>query len=89
MALLITTVRRGKEAAEEEQGTRRGYWLVRESDSRRFFISDHVSTRALDRVCNATLSEAMGWGYWIDYCLGLDVDGRPAWTNVDLTDHFI
>lgn len=69
--------------------TRRGYWLVRVSDRRRFFISETVSERALNRIATSVLSDKAGWDYWVDYCLGLDVHGRTAWINLDQTDRFI
>lgn len=68
---------------------RRGYYLVRQSDGARFFISQEVDTKALERVADRTLSDAKGWEYWIDFCLGLDVAGQPAWTNIDQVDAFI
>jgi len=67
---------------------KRGYWLVRDSDKARFFVSENVNEYALNRVADKVLSDRIGWGYWIDYCLGLDVHGRIAWTNLDLSEHF-
>ena len=26
---------------------------------------------------------------WVDYCYGLDVNGAPAWANVDQSDRLI
>lgn len=66
-----------------------GFYLVRESDARRFFVSRNVSQKALERTAGLTLSNANGWEYWIDRCLGLDVDGNVAWLNLDCTDSFI
>lgn len=66
----------------------RGYWLVRESDKQRFFISEKVNLGALERLCDRVLSDAVGWAYWIDYCYGLDVKGCVQWENLDLQDHF-
>ncbi len=68
---------------------KRGYWLVRESDNSRFYVSLTVNEPSLDRVCNRVLSDKSGYGYWIDYCLGLDVKGAIAWMNLDYTDSFI
>jgi hypothetical protein len=65
-----------------------GYYLVR-PDGERFYISPRVSESALQRVCDRALSDRIGWDYWIDYCNGLDVTGRPAWSNIDHVDSFI
>lgn len=67
---------------------RRGYYLVRESDRQRFFVSEGVSLTALESTASRVLSDALGWNYWIDRCLGLDVHGRAAWVNLDVSDHF-
>jgi hypothetical protein len=40
-------------------------------------------------MCDLYLTEATGWRYWVDYCHGLAVDGRPAWSNLDHTDVFL
>lgn len=66
-----------------------GYYLVRDSDNSRFYICKKVSERELQKICASVLSDKQGWGYWIDYCLGLDIAGRPAWVNIDQTDLFI
>ncbi len=82
--------KRSKEKALEEQlkGTYRGYYLVRESDGLRFFISPYEDIEALDKVAEAVLS-AGNFAYWIDYSLGVDLQGKPAWMNLDLTDRFL
>lgn len=77
------------EKQEIEAGHRVGYWLVREIDGQRFYISKQASESALQKICDKALSETKGWGYWIDYCLGHDVHGAVAWVNVDQTDRFI
>ena len=74
---------------QESNLCRRGYWLVRESDNQRFFISEDVSVVALERTANKALSEKTGYDYWIDYCMGLDIKRVPAWSNIDQTDRFI
>ena len=66
-----------------------GYWLVRDSDRARFFVSEHVNESALNKVCNRVLSDKNGWGYWIDRCIGRDIKGNVAWMNLDFTDYFI
>lgn len=66
-----------------------GFYLVRQSDKARFFISPTVSEPALHRVCDKVLSDRHGWDYWIDKCLGLDINGNIAWINLDCTDSFI
>lgn len=65
----------------------RGYWLVRDSDQSRHFIGPNVSEPTLQRVCNRVLTDD-DYGYWIDYCYGPDVNGAPAWSNLDHTDRF-
>ena len=75
--------------SEKPIGQRRGYYLVRVSDNQRFFISSEVNTLALEHECNRVLSDKTGWDYWIDFSLGLDVAGNPAWVNIDQTDAFI
>jgi hypothetical protein len=65
----------------------RGYWLV--TGNERSYISPDIDCRALERVCRAHLSDAQGWDYWIDYCLGRDVTGRVAWCNIDQSDRFL
>lgn len=72
---------------QERNGTRRGYYLVKGHE--RHFISEHVSEPALERVCRRVLSDRVGWDYWVDYSLGVDVHGNPAWINIDQTDRFI
>lgn len=75
--------------SNEQTKIRKGYWLVRSIDKERFFISEKISEHALQRVCDKVLNNRTGFDYWIDYCLGLDVNGREAWSNLDHTDNFI
>lgn len=75
--------------SDQPVGQRRGYYLVRQCDGQRFFISKCVDPVALKRVCKQVLNEKTGWDYWIDLSLGLDVAGSPAWVNMDQTDNFI
>ena len=72
---------------QEDNYCRRGYWLVRGCDSQRFYISETVSVAALEKICDKVLTDKTE--YWIDYCYGLDVHGRPAWSNIDQIDQFI
>lgn len=65
----------------------RGYYLVK--GDARYFISEHVNPTALEKVAGKVLSDAAGWDYWVDYCMGLDVSGRLAWANIDKTDLFL
>ena len=64
-----------------------GYYLVTPDGERRF-ISAAVNPTALTRLCDKHLTEETGWRYWIDRCLGVSIDGRPAWANCDHTDRF-
>lgn len=66
----------------------KGYYLVRESDGVRFFIGPYASMRYLDKVCDKVLSDKHGWDYWIDFYHGLDIEGRPYWSNIDQVEAF-
>lgn len=72
---------------QESNGTRRGYYLVK--NNVRHFISESVNPAALNRVASRVLNDRAGWGYWIDYSHGADVNGNAAWSNLDHTDSFI
>lgn len=72
---------------QESNGTRRGYYLVKNHN--RHFISESVNPEALERVAKRVLSDSVGWDYWIDYSSGADVNGGAAWSNLDHTDNFI
>ena len=63
-----------------------GYYLINNDEYH--YISKSVSVSALERVANRVLSDD-NFDYWIDYCLGLDVKGNSAFTNLDHTDKFI
>lgn len=86
---LIKMYRAATEQKEIAAGYRKGYWLVRESDNQRFYISLYVSEYHLSEVAHKVLSDKTGYDYWIDYSSGLDVNGAVAWTNIDLTDLFL
>ena len=62
---------------EQYNGLAYGYYLVRESDKARFFISKVVDKEALDQVCSAVLTDN-DYLYWIDRSTGVDVNGNPA-----------
>ena len=84
---LVRAIRRQRDAEAEANGTRRGYYLVK--GDTRHCVSEHVDEAALNRVARRVLSDAKGWDYWVDYSLGVDVHGNPAWINLDQTDRFI
>jgi hypothetical protein len=84
---LISQIRTERNKELESAYTRPGYYLVKGDD--RHFISAQVSEPALNRVADRVLSDAKGWDYWIDYSHGVDVHGKPAWSNIDQTDRFI
>ena len=73
----------------QEQGLAVGYYLVRQSDSKRFFISTVVDLPAFEKVCSEALSDASGWDYYVEKSFGPDVNGDPAWSNLDYTDRFV
>lgn len=83
---LINTVRTERQRAAQVDCTRRGYYLVK-GDSR-YWISESVDIDAMERVCDRVLNDKIGYDYWVDYSYGVDVDGRPAWSNVDQVDRF-
>ena len=74
--------------SDKENGFAPGYYLVRKSDSERFFISKVVDVIALEKVAEEVLDDKTGYEYWIDYSLGKTVDGRAAWVNVDQIERF-
>lgn len=64
-----------------------GYYLVLSNDDRIWF-SETVDESALEKVCDKYLTDT-DYNYWIEYCHGVDVHGRLAWSNLDHTDKFI
>lgn len=65
-----------------------GYYLV--TEGKRHFIGTRIDDRDLEHVLNKLYPHTdppSGW--WVDYCMGLDVHGAPAWGNVDRTDWFL
>lgn len=86
MQKILNRMRRERNKAQEETCERVGYYLVHSTG--RYFISEHVSESALERVANKVLTDT-DFDYWIDYSLGFDVDRRVAWANFDFTDRFI
>ena len=83
----IKSLMRQRNAELESMGMRQGYYLVK--NDARHFISSTVDEPSLNRVCSRVLSDVNGWDYWVDYSLGPDVHGNPAWSNVDHTDKFL
>lgn len=65
----------------------RGYYLVLPNRDR-YWIGEsiHDAARDLEKVCTKYLSDVIGWDYWIDWCMGYDVHGNLAWTNIDQSD---
>lgn len=84
---VISQVRSKRNKEMEAACTRPGYYLVKGDE--RHFISAEASETALNRVADRVLSDTKGWDYWVDYSLGVDVHGKPAWSNLDQTDRFI
>lgn len=78
-----------KKAQAKLNGTAKGYYLVRESDGERFFINSCIDTLELEAVAETYLGGKHGWDYWIDRSSGADVNGKPAWDNLDHSDLFI
>ena len=65
----------------------RGYYLVLPNQDRHWMgETKHSAAMALDKMCDKYLTEATGWEYWIDWCMGYDVKGNLAWANVDQSD---
>ena len=65
----------------------RGYYLVLPSEDRYWLGVDvYSAAMALDKACDKHLSAKSGWQYWVDYCMGYDVEGNLAWVNMDKTD---
>lgn len=89
MGKVLKKIAKEQRQQEIEGGYARGYWLVRNSDKERFYIGKYVNPAALERVANKVLDDKHGYGYWIDWCLGLDFAGRAAWTNLDFSDRFL
>ena len=86
---IIKALRKSTRDEEIKQGYRKGYWLVRESDNQRFFIDEKINLKAWADTCRKALSNKTGYGYWIDYSSGLDIDGVTAWCNIDYTACFM
>jgi len=84
---LITSIRNQRNKQLEAKHLRPGYYVVKGCD--RHYVSPDLNASALERVCDRVLSDSKGWDYWVDYCYGPDVTGKPAWSNIDHTDWFI
>jgi len=67
-----------------------GYYLVLPNGDRHWFASgSDAAAYRLEMACDKYLNDKIGYEYWVDYCLGYDVEGRLAWTNIDQTDNLI
>jgi hypothetical protein len=68
-----------------------GFYLVmgNTAQGKRHFISAEVDSFAFQAVANRVLNDRTGYDYWIDYCMGFDIERRIAWSNMDHTDLFI
>lgn len=64
---------------------RPGYYLV--AEGKRHWISHGLNEGALCKLLDRLYPEDMPH-WWIDYCIGADIDGRPAWMNLDYTEAF-
>lgn len=84
---LIVRYRNEQKQIKKKNCTYPGYYLVRESDGKRFFVSEVIFLAALEAVCEEVLSEN-DYQYWVDRSLGADVDGNPAWLNLDVSEWF-
>lgn len=74
--------------SDKENGFTLGYYLVRQSDGKRFFISKVVDVVALEEVASANLNKATGYEYWVDRSIGKDIQGNAAWMNQDFSERF-
>lgn len=88
MQKVLRKIEKEKEKQQIKNNTLPGFYLVRESDRQRFFVSSTVDCAALEKVCDKVLSDS-DYQYWIDYCFGLDVNRCIAWANIDQTDRFL
>ena len=64
-----------------------GYYLVRESDEKYFFISKNPNEDSLSKVASKALSDN-NYKYWIDKCIGFDFNENPCWLNIDCSNSF-
>ena len=55
-------------------------------DGERRYISSRVDPDALNRLLDKIDTD---WRCWVDRCIGVLVDGKPAWVNLDQWDRFI
>ena len=84
----IDKVRASQRAEETAEGNRKGFYLVRASDSARFFIAENESLSALEHVGEERLGGNHGFDYWVDFLHGFDITGARHWANVDQTGRF-
>jgi hypothetical protein len=69
--------------------TAAGFWLVVPSKSLRIWLAASVEAAAncLDDAIGRHAGVKPSW--WIDRCLGPDVDGNPAWVNLDHAERLL
>ena len=89
MSRVLKKIAKKQRQYDIDNGHAKGYWLVRSSDKERFYIDEYINPAALERVADKVLNDRHGYDYWIDYCLGLDVNGAVAWSNLDHSDRFL
>lgn len=65
-----------------------GYYLVLPDNSHIWF-SKTVDVDAFEKVCDKNLNETNGYEYYVEFCHGIDVHDRLAWSNLDHTNKFI
>ena len=51
-------------------------------------MSEKVCEDSLNDVLRPLLNKDNNYDYWVDYSYGPDVDGKPAWANLDFSDRF-
>ena len=74
------------------EGIYPGFYLCVKTDGvetkRWFGDSFEMAMRNFEKACNTWLTENNGWRYTVEKSLGIAVDGRIAWGNMDLADYF-
>lgn len=92
---MSATISRRRAAADVESqnvlpGLRRGYYLVVQKTGERVWLAvtqygaSSALSAALRKHCE---DDDVSW--WIDYSYGPDVNGAPAWSNLDHTDNIV
>ena len=88
MTEVLNKIAKENRELEIKECRKKGYWLVRSSDHVRFFISEQVDCLALERVADKYLADN-NYQYSIEYCMGLDIQGRIVWANNTFDNLFI